>query len=79
MSIKELDSLLAMLAEKKRKMEQEESERNMKVLTDFLHCLRKQKVNELSEVLFSTSSVISFAFCQYQGCCLKFTSAFHII
>ncbi|XP_022149595.1 E3 ubiquitin-protein ligase COP1 [Momordica charantia] len=49
-SIKELDSLLAMLSEKKRKMEQEESERNMKILTDFLHCLRKQKVNELNEV-----------------------------
>ncbi|XP_050935571.1 E3 ubiquitin-protein ligase COP1 isoform X2 [Cucumis melo] len=49
-SIKELDSLLAMLSEKKRKMEQEESVRNMKILTDFLHCLRKQKVSELNEV-----------------------------
>ena len=54
MSIKELDSLLAMLSEKKRKMEQEESVRNMKILTDFLHCLRKQKVSELNEVSFST-------------------------
>lgn len=50
MSIKELDVLLALLAEKKRKMEQEEAERNMQILLDFLHCLRKQKVDELNEV-----------------------------
>ncbi|XP_048327900.2 E3 ubiquitin-protein ligase COP1 [Ziziphus jujuba] len=49
-SIKELDILLALLAEKKRKMEQEEAERNMQILLDFLHCLRKQKVDELREV-----------------------------
>lgn len=49
-SIKELDMLLTQLAEKKRKMEQEESERNMQILLDFLHCLRKQKVEELKEV-----------------------------
>ncbi|OMO49368.1 Zinc finger, RING-type [Corchorus capsularis] len=49
-SIKELDSLLSLLAEKKRKMEQEEAERNMQILLDFLHCLRKQKVDELNEV-----------------------------
>ncbi|TYI01040.1 hypothetical protein ES332_A11G173600v1 [Gossypium tomentosum] len=49
-TIKELDSLLSLLAEKKRKMEQEEAERNMKILLDFLHCLRKQKVDELNEV-----------------------------
>ncbi|PON84480.1 Guanine nucleotide-binding protein, beta subunit [Trema orientale] len=49
-SIKELDILLALLAEKKRKMEQEEAERNMQILLDFLNCLRKQKVEELNEV-----------------------------
>lgn len=50
MSIKELDNLMSLLAEKKRKMEQEEAERNMQILLDFLHCLRKQKVDELNEV-----------------------------
>ncbi|XP_050378894.1 E3 ubiquitin-protein ligase COP1 [Argentina anserina] len=49
-SIKELDTLLGLLAEKKRKMEQEEAERNMQILLDFLNCLRKQKVQELNEV-----------------------------
>ncbi|KAK6259522.1 hypothetical protein SCA6_013996 [Theobroma cacao] len=49
-SIKELDNLLTLLAEKKRKMEQEEAERNMQILLDFLNCLRKQKVDELNEV-----------------------------
>ncbi|XP_022758994.1 E3 ubiquitin-protein ligase COP1-like [Durio zibethinus] len=49
-TIKELDNLLSLLAEKKRKMEQEEAERNMQILLDFLHCLRKQKVDELNEV-----------------------------
>lgn len=53
MSIKEVDNLLSLLAEKKRKMEQEEAERNMQILLDFLHCLRKQKVDELNEVGFS--------------------------
>lgn len=50
MSIKEVDNLLSLLAERKRKMEQEEAERNMQILLDFLHCLRKQKVDELNEV-----------------------------
>ncbi|KAF5193456.1 E3 ubiquitin-protein ligase cop1 [Thalictrum thalictroides] len=49
-SVKELDSLLSLLAEKKRKKEQEEAESNMMVLLDFLHCLRKQKVEELNEI-----------------------------
>ncbi|ESQ51886.1 hypothetical protein EUTSA_v10016348mg [Eutrema salsugineum] len=49
-SIKEVDNLLSLLAERKRKMEQEEAERNMQILLDFLHCLRKQKVDELNEV-----------------------------
>lgn len=50
MSIKELDGLLSLLAEKKRKMEQEEAETNMQILLDFLHSLRKQKLQELKEV-----------------------------
>ncbi|KAI4308403.1 hypothetical protein L6164_031483 [Bauhinia variegata] len=49
-TIKEIDILLLLLAEKKRKMEQDEAERNMKILLDFLHCLRKQKIEELKEV-----------------------------
>lgn len=49
-SIKELDSLMSLIAEKKRKMEQEEAERNMQILLTFLHCLRKQKADELNEV-----------------------------
>ncbi|KAL9244295.1 hypothetical protein vseg_018087 [Gypsophila vaccaria] len=49
-SVKEVDTLLSLLAEKKRKMEQEEAERNMQILRDFLYCLRKQKVEELSEI-----------------------------
>ncbi|KAJ7964794.1 E3 ubiquitin-protein ligase COP1 [Quillaja saponaria] len=49
-SIKELDTLLTLLVEKKRKMEQEAAVRNMKILLDFLHCLRKQKSEELKEV-----------------------------
>lgn len=53
MSVKEIDSLMSLLSEKKRKMEQEEAERNMQILLDFLHCLRKQKVDELKEVFSS--------------------------
>lgn len=51
-SIKELDALLSLLIEKKRKMEQEEAERNMKILMEFLNCLKMQKVDELNEVCF---------------------------
>ncbi|KAG5516276.1 hypothetical protein RHGRI_037096 [Rhododendron griersonianum] len=43
--------LVCVLIEKKRKMEQEEAETNMQILHDFLHCLRKQKLEELSQVL----------------------------
>lgn len=50
-SIKELESLLSLLMEKKRKMEQEEAETNLQILLEFLQCLRKQKVEELYEVL----------------------------
>ncbi|GMG98717.1 hypothetical protein Nepgr_000557 [Nepenthes gracilis] len=49
-SVKEIDILASLLAEKKRKMKQEESERNMQILLEFLHCLRKQKVDELNEI-----------------------------
>ncbi|THG10935.1 hypothetical protein TEA_016494 [Camellia sinensis var. sinensis] len=49
-SVKELDSLLILLEEKKRKIEQEEAETNMQILLDFLHCLRKQKLEELNEI-----------------------------
>lgn len=59
MSIKDLDELLTLLAEKKRKMEQEEAETNMQILLGFLYYLRKQKLEELNEVSF-TSIVIFF-------------------
>lgn len=50
MSIKELDGLLSLLLEKKRKFEQEAAETNVQILLDFLHCLRRQKLEELNEV-----------------------------
>jgi hypothetical protein len=50
MSVKELDSIITLLAEKKKNMEQQESETNMQILLVFLHCLRKQKMDELNEV-----------------------------
>ncbi|KAK2644605.1 hypothetical protein Ddye_019800 [Dipteronia dyeriana] len=49
-SVKELDGLLSLLAEKKRKMEHEEAETSMQILHDFLHCLRKQRLEELHEI-----------------------------
>ncbi|XP_009769727.1 E3 ubiquitin-protein ligase COP1 isoform X1 [Nicotiana tabacum] len=49
-SIKELESLLFLLMEKKRKMEQEEAETNLQILLEFLQCLRKQKVEEFNEI-----------------------------
>lgn len=52
MSVKELDTLLSVLTEKKRKMEQDEAERNMKILMEFLNSLKMQKVDELNEVRF---------------------------
>ena len=51
-SVKELDTLLSVLTEKKRKMEQDEAERNMKILMEFLNSLKMQKVDELNEVCF---------------------------
>jgi len=41
---------MTLIAEKKRQMEQQESETNMQILLVFLHCLRKQKLEELNEV-----------------------------
>ena len=58
MSVKELDSILSLLSEKKRKMEQEEAETNMQILLDFLQCLKKQKLDELNEV-----DLINFNYC----------------
>ncbi|KAL8103294.1 E3 ubiquitin-protein ligase COP1-like [Apium graveolens] len=49
-SVKELDILLSMLAEKKRKMEQEEAETNLQIMHDFLQCLKKQKLEELNGI-----------------------------
>ncbi|XP_078443269.1 transducin/WD40 repeat-like superfamily protein [Wolffia australiana] len=50
MSVKDLEGLIYLLTEKKRKIEQEEAETNMQILLDFLYCLRKQKIDELNEV-----------------------------
>lgn len=50
-SVKELESLLFLLAEKKGKMEQEEAETNLQILLDFLQYLKKKKLDELNEVL----------------------------
>ena len=48
--MKELDSLLSLLAEKKRKVEQEEAELNMEILLKFLQKLHQHKQEELNEV-----------------------------
>ncbi|CAI5496744.1 unnamed protein product [Closterium sp. Naga37s-1] len=50
MSVRELDALLALLAEKRRKAEQEEAEMNMDILLDFLQRSRQKKQAELDEV-----------------------------
>ncbi|KAG8365372.1 hypothetical protein BUALT_Bualt18G0097800 [Buddleja alternifolia] len=49
-SVKELESLLTLLAEKKSKIEQEEAETNLQILFDFLLCLRKKKLDEFNEI-----------------------------
>ncbi|KAG6557459.1 hypothetical protein Mapa_000732 [Marchantia paleacea] len=49
-SVKELDSLLILLADKKHKAEQEEAEANMEVLLEFLHRSRQIKQDELNEL-----------------------------
>eukprot|EP00245_Coleochaete_scutata_P005984 TRINITY_DN20054_c0_g1_i1.p1 TRINITY_DN20054_c0_g1~~TRINITY_DN20054_c0_g1_i1.p1 ORF type:complete len:662 (+),score=133.07 TRINITY_DN20054_c0_g1_i1:215-2200(+) len=50
MPVKELDLLLQLLAEKKRKAEQEEAESNMEILLDFLQRARQLKQQELKEL-----------------------------
>ncbi|XP_073138412.1 E3 ubiquitin-protein ligase COP1-like [Henckelia pumila] len=50
-SVKELESLLFLLTERKSKMEQEEAETNLQILLDFLQYLKKKKLDELNEVL----------------------------
>ncbi|XP_050105164.1 E3 ubiquitin-protein ligase COP1-like isoform X1 [Malus sylvestris] len=49
-SIKELDGLLSLLEEKRRKMELQEAENSMDIMLSFLHCLRRQKLQELNEL-----------------------------
>ncbi|KAL1562494.1 coatomer subunit alpha [Salvia divinorum] len=49
-SVKELESLLHVIVEKKKKMEQEEAETNMQILLDFLVFLKKKKLDELNEI-----------------------------
>lgn len=48
-SVKELESLLSLLMDKKRKMEQEEAESSLRIMLEFLQFLRKRKVEELNE------------------------------
>jgi hypothetical protein len=50
LTVKELDSLMHLLSEKKRKAEQEEAETNMEILLEFLHRSRQQKQEELNLV-----------------------------
>jgi len=50
MTVKELDSLLVLLSEKRRKAEQEEAEMNMDILLDFLHRSRQHKLSELEQL-----------------------------
>ncbi|GFZ03309.1 transducin/WD40 repeat-like superfamily protein [Actinidia rufa] len=50
MPVNELDCLLSLLMDKKKKMEQQAAEMNMQILQDFLHCLRKQKLEELNQI-----------------------------
>ncbi|KAL8524281.1 hypothetical protein ACS0TY_014015 [Phlomoides rotata] len=49
-SVKDLESLVSLLSRKKSKMEQEEAETNLQILLDFMHCLRKKKLDELNEI-----------------------------
>lgn len=63
MPLKEIDSLLQLLSERKKKVEQEEAETNMEVLLDFLHLSRQRKQEEMLEV---RSQFLPFS----QMCCL---------
>ncbi|GFQ04797.1 E3 ubiquitin-protein ligase cop1 [Phtheirospermum japonicum] len=49
-SVKELDHLLSLVAERKRKLEQDEAEKHLQILLDFLNRLKKQKSDDLNEV-----------------------------
>ncbi|XP_057764957.1 E3 ubiquitin-protein ligase COP1-like isoform X2 [Salvia miltiorrhiza] len=49
-SVKDLESLMSLLSEKKSKMEQEEAETNLQILLDFMLRLRKKKLDELNEI-----------------------------
>lgn len=57
MSVKELESLLSLLMDKKRKMEQEEAESSLRIMLEFLQFLRKRKVEELNEVCLELISI----------------------
>lgn len=56
---KELDSLLQLLGERKRKLEQEEADSNMEILLDFLHRVWQRKQDELHEVNFGFEDLFS--------------------
>lgn len=56
-SIKDLDGLISLLTDKKKKKEQEEAETNMHIMLSFLHCLRKQKLEQLNQVLIEFVSM----------------------
>lgn len=57
MSVKELESLLSLLMDKKRKMDQEEAESSLRIMLEFLQFLRKRKVEELNEVCLELISI----------------------
>lgn len=59
MPAKELDALLQLLGERKRKLEQEEADSNMEILVDFLHCVWQRKQDELHEVKFRLKNSFS--------------------
>lgn len=48
--LKDLGSLLCLLGERKRRLEQVEAESNMEVLLDFLYLSRQRKQEEMQEV-----------------------------
>lgn len=54
-SVKDLDSLLSLLVEKKKTMERDEAETNMQIMLEFLHTLRKRKLEELKQVHYIIS------------------------
>ncbi|CAI9783952.1 unnamed protein product [Fraxinus pennsylvanica] len=60
-SVKELETLLSLLSEKKSKMEQEEAVTNLQTLPDFLLCLKKRRLDELIEAAFTSKQRFSLA------------------